>query len=258
MNSSTLTEGVRPGSVTDKHQIIILICYILNEIHEPITVSQLRDTLVTTQLVNYFTFSDILVNLVKLGHILPTTNDQSQLTLTQTGRQTSETLHMDLPPAVKERGTLALEKILIFSKQTDENQIQIIPTDDGATIKLSLTDDDLPLLALTLFLPNKETAHEVAKNFAHNQLGFYNKIIDFATSPNHFETQPHSTCQHTINSESQNGQHIVSLTIPDGNITLFSISILLPTEELSHKLTQKFQTHTVDFYNGITSIATAP
>ena len=54
MEYNAFTEGVRPGSVTTSHEVMILICYLIDQAGQPVSFQELSAALQGQELVNYF------------------------------------------------------------------------------------------------------------------------------------------------------------------------------------------------------------
>ena len=57
MEYNAFTEGVRPGSVTTSHEVMILICYLMEQAGQPVSFKELNTALQSQELVNYFPVS---------------------------------------------------------------------------------------------------------------------------------------------------------------------------------------------------------
>ena len=69
MEYKAFTEGVRPGSVTTSHEVMILICYLIDRAGQPVSFQELNAALQSQELVNYFQFAETMESLRRSGHI---------------------------------------------------------------------------------------------------------------------------------------------------------------------------------------------
>lgn len=121
MEYKAFTEGVRPGSVTTSHEVMILICYLIDRAGQPVSFQELNAALQSQELVNYFQFAETMESLRRSGHIRQEEYQGEQCyTLTPLGKGVSDTFEAGLPPAVRQRATEALERILTLVRRQRE------------------------------------------------------------------------------------------------------------------------------------------
>lgn len=179
MEYQAFTEGVRPGSVTTSHEVIILICYMVSKSPQPVSLEQLGRALLREELVNYFEFSSVSEYLVKDGHLIA--NDQGLYTVSKLGATTASTFESDLPTAVRERAMASLERILKLLRRQEENRVEIEKTPDGYRLSMTITDIGTDLLSLTMFMPTKEECETLRKRFLNDPLTIYKGIFALLT-----------------------------------------------------------------------------
>lgn len=179
MEYQAFTQGVRPGSVTTSHEVIILICYMVSKSPQPVSLEQLGRALLREELVNYFEFSSVSEYLVKDGHLIA--NDQGLYTVSKLGATTASTFESDLPTAVRERAMASLERILKLLRRQEENRVEIEKTPDGYRLSMTITDIGTDLLSLTMFMPTKEECETLRKRFLNDPLTIYKGIFALLT-----------------------------------------------------------------------------
>ena len=185
MEHQAFTEGVRPGSVTTSHEIIILICYILASVDRPVTFEQLNLALQKQQLVNYFEFASAMESLQKTGHIR-TERDETgggteRFVLTELGRETAETFESTLPAAVKERGVRALDNILRLFRRQQEYRVDIAKKEDGFVVTLTIPDLGSDLLSLSIFMPTEKECEAIRRRFLNDPMLVYKGVFALLT-----------------------------------------------------------------------------
>lgn len=182
MEYQAFTEGVRPGSVTTSHEIIILICYILASADRPVTFEQLNLALQKQQLVNYFEFASAMEHLQKTGHVqLEREGKTDTFLLTELGRATAETFESTLPAAVKERGVGALENILRLFRRQQENRVTIDKKEDGYVVTLTIPDIGSDLLSVSIFMPTEKECERIRKRFLNDPMLVYKGVFALLT-----------------------------------------------------------------------------
>ena len=67
MEYNARTEGVRPGSVTTSHEVMILICYLMDQAGQPVSFQELSAALQGQELVNYFQLVEAVETLLQGG-----------------------------------------------------------------------------------------------------------------------------------------------------------------------------------------------
>ena len=182
-------EGVRPGSVTTSHEVIILLCYIIGKAGQPVTVDELNLALQQEALVNYFELMSAWEYLLRSGHLRQ--QDQGYV-LSSLGKQTAAAFEGQLPAAVKERGTRALSQVIQQLRRQKENQVRIEKTSDGYQITLTITDIGTDLLSLRMFMPGREECEGIRRRFLEDPAALYRGVFALLTGDQleAEETQP--------------------------------------------------------------------
>ena len=67
--------GIEPGGLKDTYDIKLLICYLLSTITEPLSPDQLNYIFQSEGLVNYFSYTVALKELLESGHIKETKSE---------------------------------------------------------------------------------------------------------------------------------------------------------------------------------------
>ncbi|MEG0541912.1 MAG: DUF4364 family protein [Angelakisella sp.] len=179
MEYKAFTEGVRPGSVTTSHEVIILICYMVSKSPQPVSLEQLGGALLQEELVNYFEFTNASEYLVKSGHLVA--GEDGLYTVSPLGTTTAKTFESDLPTAVRERAMCALNNILKLLRRQEENRVEIAKTSDGYQLTMTITDIGTDLMSLQMFMPNKEECEVIRKRFLNDPLTIYKGVFALLT-----------------------------------------------------------------------------
>lgn len=182
MEYNAFTEGVRPGSVTTSHEVMILICYLLDRAGQPVTFQELNAALQSQELVNYFQFAETMESLRRSGHIRQEEcRGEQGFVLTPLGEQAAGTLEADLPPAVRERAGGALERILTLKRRQRENRVEITEAPDGWQISLTIPDIGSDLLSLTIFMPTRRECEAIRRRFLNDPMLTYKGVFALLT-----------------------------------------------------------------------------
>ena len=182
MDYNAFTGGVRPGSVTTSPEVMILICYLMDQAGQPVSFKELSAALQGQELVNYFQLVEAVESLRRSGHILPQEyQGEQRLALTPLGREVSSTFEDKLPPAVRERATAALERILTLVRRQRENRVEIRQAEDGWNIDLTIPDIGSDLLSLTIFMPTREECEAIRRRFLNDPMLVYKGVFALLT-----------------------------------------------------------------------------
>ena len=181
MDYNAFTQGVRPGSVTTRHEVLILICYLMRRAGQPVTYEQLSQALMRQQLVNYFEFADGMSSLEKSGHIAPAPDAPGCWVLTPLGKQAAETFESTLPQAVRDRAADAMEKILTLLKRQQQNHVFIKKQEDGYTVTLTVADVGSDLLNVSIFMPTREECETIRRRFLNDPTLIYKGVFALLT-----------------------------------------------------------------------------
>lgn len=182
MEYNAFTEGVRPGSVTTSHEVMILICYLIDRAGQPVSFQELNAALQSQELVNYFQFAEAMESLRRSGHIRQEEHQGEQcFLLTPAGEGVSSTFEADLPQAVRERATGALERILTLKRRQRENRVEITEAADGWQISLTIPDIGSDLLSLTIFMPTRRECEAIRRRFLNDPMLTYKGVFALLT-----------------------------------------------------------------------------
>ena len=181
MEKNASGAGVARGGLFSTSEIKILICYILNAIDEPVPVDMLANVLHYEGLANAFEVSDAVVSLSESGQIIATDENEQTYTITDSGRNTAQTLKSSLSSVVKERAYLAVMKMFARFKNAKDNQF-IITHENGATyLSCSAIDGGKPFLTVKLLITDEDQGNLIKEKFLENPSAIYSKIIEMLT-----------------------------------------------------------------------------
>lgn len=173
--------GVARGGLFSTAEIKILICYILNAIGEPVPVEMLGNVLHYEGLANAFEVSDAIVSLAKKGQIIATDESEQNYMITDSGRNTAETLKTSLSSVVKERAYLAVMKMFAKFKNAKDNAFEITHENGATYLSCSALDGGKPFLTVKLLITDDDQAGFIREKFLENPSAIYSKIIEMLT-----------------------------------------------------------------------------
>ena len=179
MNQGVFTEGIDHGGLTTDYEIRILICWLLHKMKMPVTSSQLSSALLGESLVNYFEVTCALGELLTSGHLTEVKADgqQGHVSVTELGRKTAETFYKSIPRTVREKALDALSQCVLQERFAKENRAEIVETNAGFRLELSLNDVGNDLMSVSLYAPTREVCEMMKKNFISDPTVLYRAVL---------------------------------------------------------------------------------
>ncbi len=181
MEKNASGAGVSRGGLFSTSEIKILICYILNAINEPVPVEMLANVLHYEGLANAFEVSDAVVSLARSGQIVATDDSEQVYQITNSGRDTANTLKSSLSSVVKERAYLAVMKMFAKFKNAKDNAFEITHENDATYLSCSALDGGKPFMTVKLLITDEEQGNYIREKFLENPSKIYSKIIEMLT-----------------------------------------------------------------------------
>ena len=171
--------GVQPGGLTNELEVKILICYLLDNMEQPLSFDQLNEILQSTGLVNYFEFAEALSDLLKSGHLRQEQDNEGQevYAITEVGSVMSQTLKKTLPLGVREKTIETARHLAEVHKCMDEVEIHYQPAPDGYILQMVMKDIGSDLLDMKVFLPTEEECIQVKERIENDPATLYANIL---------------------------------------------------------------------------------
>ncbi len=167
------------GGLRNMSEIKILVCYMLSQLQEPISRSQLCDCLLETGLVNFFDLNEAIDDLLKQKMIQEEEYlDKTCLTATEVGKEHAKTLEKSLTFTLRERSVNAALKILARAKAERETDTDITKTETGYIVSLAIDVLGEKFFSLALFVGNVIQAEYLRERFLANSSEVYSGIVD--------------------------------------------------------------------------------
>ena len=181
MEKNASGAGVSLGGLFSTSEIKILICYILNAIDEPIPVDMVANVLHYEGIANAFEVSDAVVSLSSSGQIKATDESEQIYEITNSGRDTANTLKSSLSSVVKERAYLAVMKMFAKYKNAKDNHFEITHEDGATYLSCSAIDGGKPFITVKLLITDEDQGNIIRERFLENPSAIYSKIIEMLT-----------------------------------------------------------------------------
>lgn len=181
MESKTFSAGVMPGGLTSKHEIKLLICYIMDNIKTPINKSDIVVVLQNYGFANYFEASEAFSEMISSGNIEESPFDKDGYILTEQGKIIVKEISESLPIVVRNKALIITKSYLERAKNEEENKVIIRENNYGFDVTFIISGGPFEMLRLTLYAPNMECANTLKDNFYKNPDKIYDKILSLFT-----------------------------------------------------------------------------
>lgn len=186
MQNDAFGAGVEPGGLHSRHEIKILICYMLVAAGVPMPRGDVLDIICGGGMANFFDTSAAIDELIELGNLAEHEGDT--LSVTDAGSHAADTLADLLPYTVRERSAGAALQLLSRRRNEQENRVDIQKTDVGYTVTCTVGDGAAPLLSFTLLVSDDRQAALVRERFLEDPLLLYQSTVAVLTGGARFET----------------------------------------------------------------------
>ena len=171
MKQDAFSAGVEPGGLWHKNDIRILLCYILASVNAPLSRQDLTRIIQEKGLANYFEVEDALASLLTQGNIAQ--DQEGRCTVTPAGREIADSLDATLPLSVRDKALEAAFTLLAQAKAQRENRVDLTKTKRGYQITCHISDGEMDLMAISLYVPDKAQAKMVRERFYRDPEGVY-------------------------------------------------------------------------------------
>ena len=175
MKQDAFSAGVEPGGLWHKNDIRILLCYILASVNAPLSRQDLTRIIQEKGLANYFEVEDALASLLTQGNIAQ--DQEGRCTVTPAGRDIADSLDATLPLSVRDKALEAAFTLLAQAKAQRENRVDLTKTKRGYQITCHISDGEMDLMAISLYVPDKAQAKMVRERFYRDPEGVYKLVL---------------------------------------------------------------------------------
>lgn len=175
MESFTFDDGIEPGGLRTKNEIKLLVCYLLSNVDEKITRSQLCEISLDKGLANYFEINQAVSELIENGSVISDFIEcEEYLSVTEKGRSSTKTLEFQLPRSVREKAINAAIKMLTLAKRKRENKVEVEKLEGGGYhVTFSMEE----MMKLTIYVADEMQVETVTNNFYEDPIKLYSGII---------------------------------------------------------------------------------
>lgn len=181
MDFDAFSAGIEPGGLRSKDQIRILICYLLSSVGAPLSKEDILNIMQENALANYFEVTDSLSELIEKGSILTVPDQPGLYTASDTGRGIAKQLDNMLPLTIRQQAVAAAINLLAKAKREKENKVEIVKTDRGYNVECHISDREMDLMTINLYVPDLFQARMVKDNFHSNPENAYQMMLALMT-----------------------------------------------------------------------------
>lgn len=170
--------GVETGGLYHTDEIKTLICYLLRMVEQPLSSEQIRQTLVSQGLANYFDVSESVSELQRAGIVTEDIVDgREQLHLTAIGENASTELLRSIPKSVREQALSALLEAAAKVRNAEQTKISVEPCGSGFNVTFCVADHDEDLMRITLYAADTAQVERMKDNFLKDPVRIYSGIL---------------------------------------------------------------------------------
>ena len=178
MEYDALIAGVEPGGLNNTQQIRLLVCYILRAIKTTISRTMLPEILQYEGIANLFEVISAIDRMIEEKNIeIVIEEGQEMLSLTAKGDKAAKELEFMLPYTVKKKAVRAAVAMLDKIRVAKENKVNIIPVPTGYNVECIVTDRDMELLKIVLWVPDTQQAEVIKTAFMDDPMRIYGGSI---------------------------------------------------------------------------------
>ena len=170
------TANVKNGGLRSISSITMLVCYIVANLNNKVKADTITLALSESMLANHFEVSDSISKLLKAGTIKQ--NEDMTLHMDNTEIDEIDLIEKDLPFTVRQNSIKACQKIIAKESFKRENTADIIKTDNGYKVILSVSDNEIDFLRLELFAVSITQAEIIRDKFISNPVKVYDTLIE--------------------------------------------------------------------------------
>ena len=183
MEFDAFSAGVEPGGLRNTKDIGILICYMLEHVGEPFEREDLIGIIQENGIANYFEAVSALEELIKCGNV--NSDDNSMLSVTRDGKMISNQLSGELSLFIKQKAVSSMLRLVKGKKLASENPVTITQAGDGGyNVNMRITNGNVDLMSLTVFVPDRSDAKKVKALFEQDPDRLYTVLLASATGEN--------------------------------------------------------------------------
>jgi predicted transcriptional regulator len=157
----------------------LIVLYILNKIDMPINHMQLMKIILENRFMNYFTFQEIIKELVEAAFIsILSENDTNSYKITESGLNSLNFFEGRIPLGIKKY--LDNNSSFLKSRVKADSLIQtnILEENDEFVVNCSVSENDFSLIDIKLTVGTRSDAQLICNNWRKNSEQIYSEFIE--------------------------------------------------------------------------------
>lgn len=164
----------------------VLILYILDQTHKPITNDNLYKLVLTAIDMNYFYFQQFLLDMINTNFIVSYTKETQEVyELTELGKNTLDLTLDILPGIVKLKVDTNLKNTLEAVEEEHSIIAEYTPkNENNYMINCKIVENNETVFEIKTFAYSREQAKEIVDNWKNNAEKIYPKVLELLHSPN--------------------------------------------------------------------------
>ena len=162
----------------------VLIIYILDQIHKPITNDNLYKLVLSAIDLNYFYFQQFLLDLIAAGFIVNYQKEEQVLyELTSNGKRTLDLTLDILPGIIKLKADTNLKQVLENIENEHSIIAEFIPrSEDHYIVVCKIMENNETIFEIKTFAGSRDEAKKIVDNWKNNADIIYPKLLDTLTT----------------------------------------------------------------------------
>ncbi|MEG2420481.1 MAG: DUF4364 family protein [Oscillospiraceae bacterium] len=165
----------RYGFIHDKLDMKLLVLYLMARVAAPVDLQTLTDLALCDEGVDYFQFSEVLLELVETEHL---TLEDQHYAITDKGLRNGSACESSLPFVVRGKCDRNVAKLNSLLRRNAQVRAEVLPREDGSyTLRLALDDAQGNLLSVDLLSATEEHATDIGERFRAHPEDIYNGIL---------------------------------------------------------------------------------
>ncbi len=184
MSKNTFVEGISLGGLTDKQEIKILICFLLEKLNRSVRKNDIISILQNYGLANYFEASQAFSDMIFNKNITSDDENKNYYKTTESGKMIVSELSGSLPASIREKAIKCANDYFLRLKREQENKVIIRKSPWGYNVVCKVSGGDFNMMELKLYAPDMHAATIIKDNFYKDPARVYSIITKLLSENN--------------------------------------------------------------------------
>lgn len=170
------TSGIEAGGLRAKSAISSMVCYVIANTRQNVTIKILTEAMMEGKIANYFEVCDSIDKLKAKKLIFE--DENGVLTISNQARKYTELIENDLPLNIRSESIELCQKLVAKEAYKKENKVDIEKDENGYKVTMHVSDKISDFMVLTLYVPTETQAVVIKEGFLENPVKIYENLID--------------------------------------------------------------------------------